>query len=76
MLDELRKKGSWLIVAEENVAALSLYVAAYCPELQVTPLCLPDGPMPHATVARQRTMGGVDEAAMIRAVEAVRNTDG
>ena len=72
LLDELRGIGCKLIVAEENVAALSLYVAAYCPELTVRPLCLPDRPMPQATVARQRTLGGIDEAAMIRAVEDLR----
>ncbi len=76
LLDELRKTGCKLIVAEENVAALSLYVAAYCSELTVRQLCLPDGPMPQATVARQRTMGGVDEAALIRAVEELRAIHG
>ena len=76
LLDDLRKKGCKLLVAEENVAALSLYVAAYCPELTVRPLCLPDGPMPQATVARQRTLGGIDEEAMIRAVEALRGSHG
>ncbi len=76
LLDELREKGCRLIVAEENVAALSLYVAAYCPELMVRPLCLPDGPMPQATVARQRTLGGIDEAAMRRAVEELRAIHG
>lgn len=76
LLDELRQKGCKLVVAEENVAALSLYVAAYCPELTVRPLCLPDGPMPQATVARQRTMGGIDEAAMIEAVRELRRIDG
>ena len=76
LLDDLRKTGCRLIVAEENVAALSLYVAAYCPELAVKPLCLPDGPMPQATVARQRTLGGVDETAMKRAVEELRAIHG
>ncbi len=76
LLDGLRKIGSKLIVAEENAAALSLYVAAYCPELMVRPLCLPDGPMPQATVARQRTLGGIDEADMIRAVEELRASHG
>ena len=76
LLDELRRKGCKLIVAEENVAALSLYVAAYCPELTVRPLCLPDGPMSQATVARQRTLGGIDEAAMIRTVQELRTIDG
>ncbi len=76
LLDELRQKGCKLVVAEENVAALSLYVAAYCTELTVRPLCLPDGPMPQATVARQRTMGGIDEAAMIEAVRELRRIDG
>lgn len=72
LLDDLRKTGCRLLVAEENVAALSLYVAAYCPELMVKPLCLPDRPVPQATVARQRTLGGVDEAAMICAVQELR----
>ena len=76
LLDELRRTGCKLIVAEENVAALSLYVASYCPELTVRPLCLPDGPMPQATVARQRTLGGIDEAAMARAVEELRGFHG
>lgn len=76
LLDQLRAQGCKLIVAEENVAALSLYVAAYCPELVVRPLCLPDGPMPQATVARQRTLGGVDEGAMIRAVRELRGNHG
>ena len=76
LLDELRKAGCKLIVAEENVAALSLYVAAYCPELTVRPLCLPDRSMPQATVARQRTLGGIDEAAMRRAVEELRSIRG
>ena len=76
LLNELRQKGCSLLVAEENVAALSLYVAACCPELIVKPLCLPDGPMPQATVARQRTLGGVDEAAMARAVEELRAIHG
>ena len=76
LLDELRRTGCKLIVAEENVAALSLYVASYCPELTVRPLCLPDGPMPQATVARQRTLGGIDEAAMTRAVEELRGIHG
>ena len=72
LLDELRQKGCKLVVAEENVAALGLYVAAYCPELKVRLLCLPDGSMPHASVARQRTLGGIDEAAMERAVQQMR----
>ena len=72
LLDEIRKQGCKLIVAEENVAALSLYVAVYCPELAVKPLCLPDGPVPQASAARQRTLGGIDEAAMIRAVQELR----
>ena len=76
LLDELRRKGCKLVVAEENVAALSLYVAAYCPELTVRPLCLPDGPMAQATVARQRTLGGIDEAAMIQAVQELRGSNG
>ncbi len=76
LLDQLRKRGCKLLVAEENVAALSLYVAAYCPELVVRPLCLPDGPMPQATVARQRTLGGIDEAAMKKAVEELRTIHG
>ena len=76
LLDDLKTKGCKLIVAEENVAALSLYVAAYCRELTVRPLCLPDGFVPQATVARQRTMGGIDEAAMRRAVEELRSIHG
>ena len=76
LLDELRAQGCKLVVAEENVAALSLYVAACCPELTVRPLCLPDGPMPQATVARQRTLGGVDAAAMTRAVRELRGIHG
>ena len=76
LLDDLRKRGCKLVVAEENVAALSLYVAAYCPELVVRPLCLPDGPMPQATVARQRTLGGVDAAAMAQAVRELRGIHG
>ena len=76
LLDQLRKRGCKLLVAEENVAALSLYVAAYCPELVVRPLCLPDGPIPQATVARQRTLGGIDEAAMKKAVEELRTIHG
>ena len=76
LLDKLRQMGCKLIVAEENVAALSLYVAAYCPELTVRPLCLPDGPMPQATVARQRTLGGIDEIAMRKAVEELRAIHG
>jgi len=76
LLDELRQKGCKLIVAEENVAALCLYVAAYCPELKVRPLCLPDRPMAQATVARQRTLGGIDEAAMIQAVQELRGSNG
>ena len=48
----------------------------YCPELVVWPLCLPDGPMPQATVARQRTLGGVDAAAMTRAVRELRGIHG
>lgn len=76
LLDELRKQGCKLLVAEENVAALSLYVAAYCPELTVRPLCLPDGPMPQATMARQRTMGGIDENAMRQAVKELRGIHG
>ena len=76
LLDDLRKRGCRLVVAEENVAALSLYVAAYCPELVVRPLCLPDGPMPQATVARQRTLGGVDAAAMAQAVRELRGIHG
>ena len=76
LLDDLKAKGCKLIVAEENVAALSLYVAANCPELTVRPLCLPDGPMAQATVARQRTLGGIDEAAMIQAVQALRGSNG
>ena len=76
LLDELRQKGCNLVVAEENVAALSLYVAAYCPELTVRPLCLPDGPMAQATVARQRTLGGIDEAAMMQAVQELRGSNG
>ena len=71
-MDRLREQGCKLIVAEENVAALGLYVAAYCPELKVRLLCLPDGSMPHASVARQRTLGGIDEAAMERAVQQMR----
>ena len=76
LLDDLRRRGCKLIVAEENVAALSLYVAAYCPELTVRPLCLPDGPVLQATVARQRTLGGIDEAAMREAVKELRRTHG
>ena len=76
LLDDLRRQGCKLIVVEENVAALSLYVAAYCPELTVRPLCLPDGPVPQATVARQRTLGGIDEAAMREAVKELRRTHG
>ena len=76
LLDDLKAKGCKLIVAEENVAALGLYVAAYCPELMVRLLCLPDGPMPQATVARQRAMGGIDEAAMRKAVEEIRSIHG
>lgn len=76
LLDDLRKKNCRLLVAEENVAALGLYVAAYCPELTVRSLCLPDGPMPQATVARQRTLGGVDEDAMTRAVAELRGIHG
>jgi 1-deoxy-D-xylulose-5-phosphate synthase len=72
LLDQLRKTGCNLLVAEENVAALGLYVASYCPELMVRLLCLPDGPMPQASVARQRTLGGIDEGAMIRAVQELR----
>ena len=72
LLDRLREQRCKLIVAEENVAALGLYVAAYCPELKVRLLCLPDGSMPHASVARQRTLGGIDEAAMERAVQQMR----
>lgn len=72
LLDDLRRRGTKLLVAEENVAALSLYVAAYCSELQVLPLCLPDGPMAQATVDRQRTLGGIDEQTMQRAVSALR----
>ena len=76
LLNELRRKGCKLVVAEENVAALSLYVAACCPELTVRPLCLPDGPMPQATVARQRTRGGIDEATMRAAVKELRTIHG
>lgn len=76
LLDQLRKQGAKLVVAEENVAALGLYVAAYCPELTIRPVCLPDGPMPQATVARQRALGGVDEAAMIRAIQELRGIHG
>ena len=76
LLDDLRKRGCKLVVAEENVAALSLYVAAYCPELVVRPLCLPDGPMPQATVARQRALGGVDAVAMAQAVRELRGIHG
>ena len=76
LLDGLRRTGCKLLVAEENVAALCLYVAAYCPELIVRPLCLPDGAMAHATVSRQRTLGGIDEAAMTKAVEELRAIHG
>lgn len=76
LLDQLRKQGAKLVVAEENVAALGLYVAAYCPELTIRPVCLPDGPMPQATVARQRALGGVDEAAMIRVIQELRGIHG
>lgn len=76
LLDDLRKRGCKLVVAEENVAALSLYVAAYCPELVVRPLCLPDGPMPQATVARQRALGGVDAVTMAQAVRELRGIHG
>ena len=72
LLDALRRQGSKLIVAEENVAALSLYVAGYCPELMVKPLCLPDGAVAQATVDRQRTLGGIDRQAMKAAVLALR----
>ena len=72
LLDALRRQGSKLVVAEENVAALSLYVAGYCPELMVKPLCLPDGAVAQATVDRQRTLGGIDRQAMKAAVLAVR----
>ena len=72
LLDALRRQGSKLIVAEENVAALSLYVAGYCPELMVKPLCLPDGAVVQATVDRQRTLGGIDRQAMKAAVLALR----
>lgn len=76
LLDGLRKQGCKLVVVEENVAALGLYVAAYCPELRVRPVCLPDLPMPQATVARQRVLGGVDEAAVTRAVKELRGIHG
>jgi len=72
LLDDLRRRGCRLIVAEESVAALGLYVSACCPELRVRLLCLPDGSMPQASVPRQRTLGGIDEAAMERAVEQMR----
>ncbi len=72
LLDGLRRQGSKLVVAEENVAALSLYVAGYCPELMVKPLCLPDGAVVQATVDRQRTLGGIDRQAMKAAVLALR----
>ncbi len=72
LLDALRRQGSKLVVAEENVAALSLYVAGYCPELMVKPLCLPDGAVAQATVDRQRTLGGIDRQAMKAAVLALR----
>ncbi len=72
LLDALRRQGSKLVVAEENVAALSLYVAGYCPELMVKPLCLPDGAVVQATVDRQRTLGGIDRQAMKAAVLALR----
>ena len=72
LLDALRRQGSKLIVAEENVAALSLYVAGYCPELMVKPLCLPDGAVVQATVDRQRTLGGIDRQTMKAAVLALR----
>ena len=72
LLDALSRQGSKLIVAEENVAALSLYVAGYCPELMVKPLCLPDGAVAQATVDRQRTLGGIDRQAMKAAVLALR----
>ena len=76
LLDGLRKQGCKLVVVEENVAALGLYVAAYCPELRVRPVCLPDLPMPQATVARQRVLGGVDEADVTRAVKELRGIHG
>ena len=72
LLDALRRQGSKLVVAEENVAALSLYVAGYCPELMVKPLCLPDGAVAQATVDRQRTLGGIDRQTMKAAVLALR----
>ena len=76
LLDELRAKGCKIVVAEENVAALGLYVSAYCPELVVKLVCLPDRPIPQATVLRQRIMGDIDDASMMRTIEELRATNG
>ena len=71
LLDELRAQGASLLVAEENVAALGLYVSAYCPELKVKTFCVPDRIVPQASVERQRVLCGIDEKAMEEALKSL-----
>ena len=74
MLDYLEEHCKHIIVVEENTLALGSKVRMYLKRPEVTCLCVPNTPIPHASVTEQREMCGLSREDIKNAVlEAQKN---
>lgn len=60
LLEKIKKTAKRVIVMEENADCLGVRVAAELSPVPVTRMCVPDEPVPHACVARQRDRCGLN----------------
>ena len=58
MLSELKRRAKRVIVMKENVECLGLKIAAALSPVPVVRMCVPDSPVMHACVGRQRDLCG------------------
>ena len=66
LLDKLGKQAKRVIVMEENVECLGLKIAAALSPVPVVRMCVPDRPVMHAGVGRQRDLCGLNAETLER----------
>ena len=66
MLEEIRRTAKRVVVLEDGVDCLGLRVAAALSQVTVVRMCVPDRPIPHASVAQQRVLCGLTAEALER----------
>ncbi len=74
-LSALNELHARILVVEESIAALGPAVAAACPLCRVHTLSLPNEPIAHATIQRQRERCGLTESGIEQALLTLRNED-